>query len=42
VQEYENATPPNDPSRTGYDFNGWRGQYENVTSNADISAAYIA
>ena len=42
VQEYENATPPNDPSRTGYDFTGWRGQYENVISNADISAAYIA
>lgn len=34
------ATPPNDPTRTGYTFNGWNGTYTNITANTDITATY--
>lgn len=36
-----NATPPADPTRTEYLFNGWSGVYTNVTSNRTITATYI-
>src|SRR5574344_1578136 len=32
------ATPPNNPTRDGYVFSGWSGNYTNVTANVDIIA----
>lgn len=40
VQYGGSATPPLDPSRTGYNFTGWNGTYTNVTSNVIITATY--
>lgn len=34
------ATPPTDPTRTGYKFAGWSGTYTNVTSNQTVTATY--
>ena len=34
------ATPPADPTRTGYDFTGWSGSYTNVTQNETVTATY--
>ncbi len=34
------ATPPADPSRTGYSFAGWSGTYTNVTSAQTVTATY--
>lgn len=38
----KNATPPSDPTRTGYRFNGWNGTYTNVTSTRTITAKWVA
>ena len=35
-----NATPPPNPTRVGYTFSGWSGNYTNVTANVDIIAQY--
>ena len=35
-----NATPPSNPTRTGYEFTGWSGTYTNVTSNQIVTATY--
>ena len=35
------ATPPANPSRTGYVFNGWDGVYTNVSSDVTVTATYI-
>jgi len=40
VEYGESATPPLDPSRTGYHFDGWDGAYTNVKSNITIKARY--
>ena len=34
------ATPPPNPTRDGYTFTGWLGDYTNVTANVDIIAQY--
>ena len=34
------ATPPADPTRTGYTFTGWLGTYENITSDSRVKALY--
>ena len=34
------ATPPSDPTRAGYTFAGWSGNYTNVTSNTTVTATY--
>jgi len=36
------ATPPSNPSRTNYTFNGWSPAYTNVQGNLIITAQYIA
>ena len=36
----EGATPPADPTRFGYDFAGWSGNYEKVSENATVKATY--
>lgn len=35
-----NATPPADPSRSGFVFIGWQGVYTNVTSDQTVMAEY--
>jgi uncharacterized repeat protein (TIGR02543 family) len=36
----KNATPPADPERTGYEFDGWDGTYKNVTQDEVVTATY--
>ena len=40
VENGGNATPPPNPTRVGYTFSGWSGNYTNVTANVDIIAQY--
>ena len=40
VKYGESAIPPDNPTRTGYTFIGWRGTYSNVTSDQEVIAAY--
>ena len=35
-----NATPPPNPTRDGYTFSGWQGNYTNITADTDIIATY--
>lgn len=35
-----NGTPPSNPTRAGYTFNGWSGQYYGITGNVTITATY--
>ncbi len=34
------AIPPNEPSKTGYDFIGWDKEYTNITQDTSITAQY--
>lgn len=36
----DDATPPADPSRTGYTFTGWSGSYQNVQQSVTLTAQY--
>ena len=40
VAKGSSATPPANPSRTGYTFSGWIGNYTNVTANTTVTAKY--
>ncbi len=40
VQKYSNASPPSNPSRTGYTFTGWSSSSSNITGNKTITAQY--
>lgn len=40
VEEGNNATPPSNPTRSGYIFIGWDKSYNNITSNLTITAQY--
>lgn len=40
VLKWEDATPPEDPSREDYTFIGWDGQYTNITADTVITASY--
>ena len=40
VAHGSDATPPADPSRTGYHFTGWQGAYQNVQGAATVVAQY--
>ncbi|MEE1466142.1 MAG: InlB B-repeat-containing protein, partial [Clostridium sp.] len=40
VKHGESASPPPSPSREGHTFQGWIGDYTNVTGNRTITASY--
>ena len=40
INHGSNATPPPNPTRDGYTFSGWSGNYTNVTADVDIKAQY--
>ena len=40
VQKYNNASPPVNPTRTGYTFTGWSTNSNNITGARTISAQY--
>lgn len=40
VAHGSDATPPSDPSRTGWHFTGWSGTYQNVQAAATVVAQY--
>jgi len=42
VEYGSNATPPSNPTRTGYTFTGWSGIYTNITGTTTITAVYDA
>ena len=41
VNHGSDATPPADPTREGFRFTGWQGDYTGITAAADITATYI-
>ena len=40
VEQGKSATPPSNPSRPGYTFTGWNGNYTNVTEDRVITATW--
>ena len=40
INHGSSATPPPNPTRDGYTFTGWSGNYTNVTANVDVIAQY--
>lgn len=41
VADGQAATPPVDPTRSGYDFDGWEGDFANVTQDTVVSAKWV-
>ena len=41
VAHGSNATPPSDPTREGWRFTGWQGDYTGITAATDITATYV-
>ena len=41
VQEGSSAALPANPTRAGYYFSGWSGNYRNVTSDSTVTAQYV-
>ena len=41
VTHGKDATPPTAPSRDGYNFTGWLGDYTAITQNTEIVASYV-
>ncbi len=42
VSCFNSATPPENPTRDGYVFIGWDGNYEDVTEDREIKASYVS
>jgi uncharacterized repeat protein (TIGR02543 family) len=40
VKARRSATKPDDPTRTGYTFKGWDGNYTNIKENTTLTATY--
>ena len=40
IEKGKNAVAPTEPSRTGYTFAGWKGDFTNVVANVTIVATY--
>jgi uncharacterized repeat protein (TIGR02543 family) len=40
VEHGSSATPPANPARPGYSFNGWQGSYSDVTSDVTVVATW--
>lgn len=40
VEKGKDATPPSNPSRSGYKFIGWDKSYANITANTTVTAQY--
>lgn len=41
VNHGSDATPPADPTREGFRFTGWQGDYTGITAATDITATYV-
>ena len=41
VAHGSDATPPADPTREGYRFTGWQGDYTGIVADTDITATYV-
>ena len=40
VRHGKSATPPQDPEKEGYKFNGWIGNYYHITSDSEVTASF--
>jgi len=42
VESGQSATPPSNPSRSGYTFTGWQPGYTSITSDTTCVAQYVS